>query len=496
MQVEVALERAEVAKRIGRVEEAKRLLGTAVLTAPDDPRVLAGLAELAFDGDDYDEAVRLAGQALLADPESDRAHALIAMAFAMLGRWDQAAEHAATAIRLQPHDPAALLLVAWLAAHAPRQDPDRARWAVTEALALAPDDAAVRCSAAEISERLGDAEAMRGHIAAGLAIDPAHVDLLRMQAKAEFSGGDRPAAVATLRGVLAHAPTDSGARRLLAEVHWRALLRLAAWVWAFAGCYAAVAMWAPVLVLRVLSPLMFAAVPYAWWRVFRTLRGQLPPGYLRARVRTPRVVIALVAVAISGLLVDLGAVAVRSEIAGFVRLGGLVLVLGVFGAACGHLLIFTAWLRSRADDPDPDDGFDFATTQLLVLGIGALPVVLVAWLTRGWARQPGAFGALVAVLGIVAGALVLEAGYAVWRDRRQYRSLVPIAVIVVVLLTGAGAAVRWGGGELVHGEVRGRELFEAPTRRTSATHSPLGAVRGLDDRREQPRNGVLDLGGA
>ncbi|WP_278263951.1 tetratricopeptide repeat protein [Nocardia sp. AG03] len=475
MQVEVALERAEVARRIGRVEEAQRLLGTAVLTAPDDPRVLVGLAELAFDRDDYDEAIRLAGQAVLADPDTDSAHVLIAMASSMLGRWDPAAEHAATAIRLRPHDPAALLLVAWLSAHAPRNDPDRARWAVTEALALAPDDAGAHCSAAEIYERLGDTDAMRRHIAAGLAIDPAHVDLLRMHAQAEFSGGDRPAAVATLRGLLAHAPTDGKARRLLAEVHWRALLRLAAWVWAFAGCYAAVAMWAPALVLRVLSPLMFAALPYAWWRVFRTLRGQLPPGYLRTRVRAPRVVLALVATAGSGLLVDVGAVAMRSEIAGFVRLGGLLLVLGAFGAACGHLLIFTAWLRSRVDDPDPDDGFDFALTQLLVLGTGAFPVVLIAWLTRGWARQPGAFGALVAAGGIVVGALVIEAGYAIWRDRRQHRRLVAIAVVVLVLVVGAGAAVRWGGGELVHGQVRGRELFETPTFPTT-TRPPLPTI--------------------
>src|SRR5690606_27997126 len=81
----------------------------------------------------------------------------------------------------------------------------------------------------------------------------------------------------------------------------------------------------------------------------------------------------------------------------------------------------------------------------------------------------------VAVVGIVVGALVIEAGYAIWRDRRQYRRLVAVAVVVLVLVVGAGAAVRWGGGELVHGEVRGRELLEAPTFPTT-TRPPLPTI--------------------
>lgn len=451
MQVEVALERAEVAREIGRIEEARRLLGAALTVAPTDTRVLIALADIAFAQDDYDATLRLAGQVVHADPEAARGHELVALASSMQGCWDTAAEHAATAVRLLPDDPGALLMVAWLAANSPRKDRERARWAVREALALAPEDASAHCSAAEIYQRLLDIDEARDHIDAGLAIDPLHVDLLRMRAQSEFSRGRRAAALATLRGLLAHAPADAMAAQLLGEVFWRTLLRPAVWVWAFAGCYAAAAMWAPVGVLRVLSPLLFAALPLVWWRVFRTLGEQLPPGYLRARVRLPRVVLALAAVAVSGLLVDVGAVAMRSEVAGFVRLGGLVLVLGAAGAACGHLLIVTAWQRSRGD-ADPLVGFRFVTRKALALGLVFVVLVPILGLVRGWARQPAVFGALVAVLGIIVGTRALGACYVAWR--RRSRRVALGTVILLVVLVCAGLAVWRGGGELVHGEIR------------------------------------------
>lgn len=477
MPVQAALERARVAKEIGRIEEARRILGTALLAAPDDPRVLVALADIAYDLDEYDDTVRFAGRVLLADPDSDRAHILVAMAYSMRDEWDLALEHGYTAARLRPHDAATLLLLALLHTSGPHKDKDRARAALVEAVALEPNDANVHCSAAETYQRLGDPEAARRHVTAGLAIDPLHVDLLRMQARAEFAGfdGGREAAVATLRGLLANAPTDTEARRLLAEVHWRALLRLAAWVWAFAGCFAAVAMWAPPIVLRVLSPMMFVALPLAWYGVFRKLRKQLPSGYLRARVMRPRAMVALAAVAVSAVLVDLGAIAMRSEFVALVRLGGIVLVLGVLGAAFGHLLLFTAWMRPGRDDPDPDDGEDFAGFQIFVLVLFVVPLVIVVAFLRGWARQPAVFGALVAIVGVVVLTLLVEAAIAGWRDRRNYRRSWPTLVIVLVILAmmgGSGGAVWWGGGEIARGETRGRDLVDKPATSTT-TRRPL-----------------------
>ncbi|TDP41609.1 tetratricopeptide repeat protein [Nocardia ignorata] len=46
MTVEGALARARAARRIGRVEKARRMLGTALTHAHDDPDVLVELAEL------------------------------------------------------------------------------------------------------------------------------------------------------------------------------------------------------------------------------------------------------------------------------------------------------------------------------------------------------------------------------------------------------------------------------------------------------------------
>ncbi|MEV0432895.1 tetratricopeptide repeat protein [Nocardia sp. NPDC050413] len=464
MPVQAALERARVALEIGRAEEARGILGAVLVQAPDDPEVLVALGNTAFALDDPQEALRWAGRAIGADPELPEAQMLAAMCAAMLGEWGRAREHSETVLRLLPHEPASLLLAAWTIAFGPAGDSDRAAVLVGKAVELAPDDAGVHCSAAEIYERLGDFDGTRRHVGAGLLLDPTHTDLLRMQAQLEFGGveGGRQSAVATLRGVLAQAPTDSKAKRLLAEVHWRALMRLAAWVWFFAGCYAAVAMWAPAMLLRIVSPVLLAAIPLAWFGVFHKLRKLLPDGYLRARVLRPRVVFALLVVAGSAFGVVLGAVAMRSEYVAFIRIGSWLLVLGTLGAALAHLLLYTAWLRPGRDDPDPEDGFDFAALQIMVLGICVVPLVVVAGLARGFARQPAVFGAFLAVVGAVLFTLVLEAGIGIWRDRAGYRRLPVIAAIVCALLAGAGAAVWWGGGEIVDGEMRGREFMNVP----------------------------------
>ncbi|KAF0847719.1 tetratricopeptide repeat protein [Nocardia caishijiensis] len=464
MPVRAALERARIALEIGRAEEARGILGAVLAQAPDDPELLVALGNTAFALDDPQDAWRCAGRAIGADPHLPEAQMLAAMSSAMLGEWTRAREHSETVLRLLPHEPAALLLAAWMLVFGPSDDSGRAVTLLSEAVELAPDDAGVHCSAAEIYERLGDAEGLRRHVGAGLLLDPTHTDLLRMQARLEFGGvdGGRGSAVATLRGLLAQAPTDRAAGRLLAEVHWRALMRLAAWVWFFAGCYATAAMWAPPLLLRMLSPVLLAAIPLAWFGVFHKLRRQLPAGYLRARVVRPRVVLALLVTAGSAFGVVVGAVAMRSEYVGFVRLGSWMLVLGVVGAALAHLVLYTAWLRPGRDDPDPEDGFDFAFSQVLVHGAVVVPLVVIAGLARGFVRQPAVFGAVLAVVGAILFTLVLEAGIGIWRGRAGFRRLPAMAAIVCALLTGTGAAVWWGSGEIVDGEMRGREFVNVP----------------------------------
>ncbi|MFD4430423.1 tetratricopeptide repeat protein [Nocardia sp. NPDC058497] len=474
MPVQAAIERARVAKEIGKVEEARRILGTALAMAPDDPEVLVALGNIALDLDDPAEALRWAGQAIHADPDSPDAHLVVGMAAVQLGDVDQAMRHLETAVRLSPHDAPTLLLMAWLLAYGPEPDETRARAALAEAVALMPDDADVHCSAAEIYQHLTDLDAVRRHVTAGLALDPTHTDLLHRQARLEFGGvdGGRAAAVSILRGLLARTPTDTKARRLLAEVHWRALMRLAAWVWAFAACLAFAAMWIPAGGLRVLSPVLFVALPLAWYGVFRKLRKQLPVGYLRARVMRPRPLVALLSVGGAGLIADLGAIAMRSQYIELVRLGGWCVVLGAFGAAFGHLLLFTAWQRRGRDDPYPGDAFDFAFGMLIGSALLGVPLLVIAVLGRGWARQPVLLGVLLAVLGIVLATVVLEGVIAMWRERESYRRVPAIVTCVLGLLLAAGAAVWWGGGEIVEGQVRGRELVDVPAPPTSRRPLP------------------------
>ncbi|MET9214004.1 MULTISPECIES: tetratricopeptide repeat protein [unclassified Nocardia] len=479
MPVQAAIERARVARELGRIEEARRILGTALATAPDDPEVLVALGNIALDRDEPAEASRWAGQAIVADPDHPDAHLVVGMAAVHLDDPRSALRHLETAVRLSPHSAPTLLMLAWLLAYGPEPDPARARAVLAEAVELAPDDADVHCAAAEIYQRLTDQDAVRRHVAAGLAVDPTHTDLLNLQARLEFQGVDgRAGAVAILRGLLARTPTDPTARRLLAEVHWRALMRLATWVWVFAAGLAFATMWVPASGLRVLSPVLFAALPLAWFGVFRKLRRQLPAGYLRARVLRPRPLFALVSVGGAGVVADIGAVALRSQYVELVRLGGWCVVLGALGAAVGHLLLFTAWQRPGRDDPEAEDGFDFALGMPVGSALLGVPLLVIAGLGRGWARQPVTFGVLLAVLGIVLGTVVLEGVLAMARDRAGYRRVPLIVATVLALLVAAGAAVWWGGGEIAGGEVRGHELVMMP-----AGSPPPGA---LESRADQP----------
>lgn len=181
MPVQAAIERARVARELGRIEEARRILGTALATAPDDPEVLVALGNIALDRDEPAEASRWAGQAIVADPDHPDAHLVVGMAAVHLDDPRSALRHLETAVRLSPHSAPTLLMLAWLLAYGPEPDPARARAVLAEAVELAPDDADVHCAAAEIYQRLTDQDAVRRHVAAGLAVDPTHTDLLNLQ---------------------------------------------------------------------------------------------------------------------------------------------------------------------------------------------------------------------------------------------------------------------------------------------------------------------------
>ncbi|MCA2208228.1 tetratricopeptide repeat protein [Nocardia rosealba] len=277
MTVEGALERARAARRIGRVEEARRVLGTALAQAHDDPDVLVELAGIAYDSLEFDKAPDYARQAAVGDPESAGAHEMIAKASAARGDWDTAFAHGDIVVRLFPDEAFSWLLLAWLRAFGAPRDEAGARAALSEAIALSPEDVEVHRSAAVIYARLRDRDAARRHRAAGLEIDPTQPELLYLQARSEFTlSGSRTAAVATLRSLLAQTPAYASARLMLAEICWRAMMRLAAWVWVFAGCAALVGIWGRPWLLWVLTVIFIVVLVRAWTGVCGTLRGWTP----------------------------------------------------------------------------------------------------------------------------------------------------------------------------------------------------------------------------
>ncbi|MEU4597165.1 hypothetical protein [Nocardia sp. NPDC023988] len=327
-------------------------------------------------------------------------------------------------------------------------------------------------SAAVIYARLRDRDAARRHRGAGLEIDPTQPELLYLQARSEFTlSGSRTAAVATLRSLLAQTPAYASARLMLAEICWRAMMRLAAWVWVFAGCAALVGIWGRPWLLWVLTVIFIVVPVRAWTGVCGTLRDQLPPGYLRARtLRRPGVLLALVLAAAVGAMVVVGAVAMSSADAATVRFGCRLLVLGALGAALAHLVIFAAWLRRGHDDVPPDGGAALAAGYLVVTAVVLVPLTVIVWFVRGWTPQPAVSGALSAVLGIVLLTFLIEWIRALLIDwirvlrlrRSTLRKDLEFALVLVSVAVVATAALFSGGREIDVGVLRSRDVVNTP----------------------------------
>ncbi|MEV5838130.1 tetratricopeptide repeat protein [Nocardia sp. NPDC052112] len=443
-----ALGRAEVAVELGRLDEARRIIGEALVAHPDDPVLLERMADIAYRLDQTDDALRYANAAIAADPARIDAYLTAALAYDAYAMRAEAQRHARMATRLAPDNVAALLVLARLIANSATSDKPRAeaRDALERATQLAPAHVGTHAHAAETYRRMHDSDAARRHVEAGLAEDPVHAELLQTRARLDFENvATRDKAVATLRGLLGSNPGNAGARRLLAEIMWRALIRLAAWVWFFAAAVVALSMWIPPVGMRVLTPALFVGVLGAWFGVFRKLSRQLPRGYMRKRLlRRPEALLALVIGLLSGFVADIGTLELRS---GWwsedIRGGYIVILIGVVGAALAHLLLFAAWGVRRDGESDRRAGEEFALLSvIIVIGGGLLLVGMFAAL-RHWARQPAAFGVFVAIVGMVVVTLLLEIllVQALERGWRMFDAYAGGVLLVAALMT---LAIWWG----------------------------------------------------
>ncbi|MFQ6398225.1 tetratricopeptide repeat protein [Nocardia sp. KC 131] len=457
-----ALERAEVAAELGRLDEARHIVGVALVAAPNNPMLLERMADLEYRLGHTEDALRMAGWAIATDPNRYDAHLTLAMAYEARGKNASALRYARAAMALEPDRVSSLLTLAMVISGAPvKSAPLRAeaRHALEAAARQAPGHAGTHAYIANVYRRLGDREAAEKHLDAGLAADPTHSDLLAEKAKLAIS---RRSAVRILRGVLGSRPGHDEARQQLAAITWRALLRLAAWLWFYAIGVAIGSMWIGPGVLRLLSLALFVIVPVAWTRVFRVLRKQLPRGYLRQRLRRPAAVLALVVLVLATVIADLGTIIVRLDwTADSVRGGYILLEAGVIGAALAHLLFFGAWLRRTGGEEDREASYDYAVGGVaIVLAVGTVTMGLLAAL-RHWSRQPAALWVVIAIVSIIGATLVIEMLMAVLLEKAQFR-IRWIMLIAVPLLALAACGTWWGTDHMVTRTFHSEERLNLP----------------------------------
>lgn len=438
------LEKARAASDLGRLDEARELVGKALVGEPHEPELLGLMAEIAYRADRVDEALRMAGLAIAADPDRVEAHLTAARAFEAAARREDAVRHARIAMSLAPENVAALLVFAGVLSRAfGPSDAERgeARTAVVRALRLAPG-AETHAAAAELEMEFGDWVAAAAHVRDGLAVNSLHPDLLLLQARLEVWRGS-PFAV--LRGLFDSRPGRPPVRQTLAATMWRSLLWLAGWVWAFAGLVAVVSIWFEPGTAGWLTPVLIVVVPIAWARVYQVLNRQLPEGYLLRRIRGRSEALAGLSILVAATVVaDAGSALLRtSDSAGSVRTAYLLLVVAAIGAGLGHAALFCAWMRRNGGEENTLGSFGYASKGFLGIAVlGALAAGAVAALAD-WSDEPAAGWAFAAVVSVAAGTLALEMPLALAvlarRHRRRRLGAVLIALTTpLVLLAAAG----------------------------------------------------------
>ncbi|MBL1078768.1 hypothetical protein JK358_30630 [Nocardia sp. 2] len=474
------LEKARVASDLGRLDEAREIVGKALADAPHDPGLLEEMADIAYRLDRVDEALRMAGLAIAADPDRVEAHLTAALAFEAAARDEEAVRHVRVAVSLEPENPAALLTLAGVLSRVRRTElaeRAEARTAVVRAMQVAPT-ANTHAAAAALELEFGDRAAAEKHVAAGLELNSLHTDLLLLKARLEvWSGGP----ISVLRGLLASRPGHLPARQTFAATTWRSMLGAAGWVWAALAAIALAAVWIPAGGLTWAVSVVLAAVPVAWARIFQGLKEQLPEGYLLRRLRSRREALPALAILVVALLVGgVGALLVRTDGDGYaVRDGSVLLLAAAVAVGLTHGLLFCAWLRRNGGEEDSLGSFVFAAYRfLLTAAIAVAGAGLLAALADS-AHQPDAAWTFTALLSIVAGVFAVEMLIAVLvqsRRRRRRRLAATLGGMLAPAILLAAGGFLWAAGHVASADFQGGasapEAPVAPAPVTSTTVPP------------------------
>ncbi|RJO74763.1 hypothetical protein D5S18_15015 [Nocardia panacis] len=448
--VESALDRARIAMDLERPAEARRILGKALIDAPQDYRLLDSLAAASSQLGDTAEAFDFARRAVAAAPDAFEPRLTLSTLHLGAGETVAAIEQARIAVDIDPDHPRALLTLAWILAKPGRSAEAgvEARALVEAALELVPDDPDTVNMSAHVMERLGDRSRTRELVDAGLALNPGSVSLLLLHAQLSMrTRQSRWRAAGVLRALLAERPGEEDARMMLAEVLWRAMLRLPELVWFVAGAAGLGSMWFGPTMLRVSCLLLLATIPLAWLRIVLRLRPQLPAGYARRRILRPVPVIALLTVAVASGLVHIGAFGLHLESARAMRAGHHLLVIAAIAAGLGHLFLMLSWSNRRVDEAERG-----ASGRRMVAGLvksgGLLLLVGVLAALRNWSTHPLGFWTVVAIFGVVAATSLLEFAVDTYRQAPNVARFFGIAVVFGLPLLLAVLVVQWSLGHL------------------------------------------------
>jgi tetratricopeptide (TPR) repeat protein len=203
------LRRAEALLEVGRWQQAQPLLASAIATEPTSARAACLMAKSHQLARDWHSMLAEAQRACGLDPGNEWAHRQRSFALRELGRPWEAVEAAREAQRLSPDSwQGRLQLVDALLACKNIDAAMNAWYVARDALAIAPDDPAVRATAGRVAMALGDDDAARTHFHAVLADHPDDAMARTCLAILDVRRGRGGAAARQFAAAAAADPTD------------------------------------------------------------------------------------------------------------------------------------------------------------------------------------------------------------------------------------------------------------------------------------------------